>query len=56
MLTSRQQATPEVTEFVAVLRTAFGETVDDAFARGKVQRTFFLPGNGRTNPSRRVNP
>ena len=35
MLTDRRQTTPDVTELVAVLRTAFGETVDDAFARGK---------------------
>jgi hypothetical protein len=48
MLTNRQQVTSEVTEFLTVMRTTFGATVDDAFARGKGVTNVLLSENGRT--------
>jgi hypothetical protein len=49
MLTDRRHRTPEIAKFVAELRAAFGETVDDAVSRGKAgEATFFAAENGRS--------
>ena len=49
MLVKRQHPMPEIAKFVAELRAAFGETIDDAVARGKAgEETFFASENGRT--------
>jgi hypothetical protein len=40
---------PEVAAFIANLRAAFGDTVDEAVRRGKAgEPTFFATENGRT--------
>jgi hypothetical protein len=46
----RKHSMPEVADFVAKLREAFGDaTIDAAVARGKVgEPTFFARENGRT--------
>jgi len=55
MLAKREHPMPEIAKFVAELRAAFGETVDDAVARGKTgEETFFASENGRTVGTRAV--
>jgi hypothetical protein len=49
MLTKPQHPMPEIAKFVAELRAAFGDTINDAVARGKAgELTFFASENGRT--------
>jgi hypothetical protein len=49
MLTKPQHPMPEIARFVAELRAAFGDTIDDAVARGSAgEETFFASENGRT--------
>ena len=49
MLTKPQHPMPEIAKFVAELRAAFGDTIDDAVARGRAgEETFFASENGRT--------
>jgi hypothetical protein len=55
MLAKREHPMPELAKFVAELRAAFGDTIDDAVARGKVgELTFFASENGRTVGTRAV--
>jgi len=52
-LAKREHPMPEIAKFVAQLRAAFGETIDDAVARGKLgEDTFFASENGRTAGTR----
>ena len=49
MLAKRETRCVRLREFVAELRAAFGETIDDAVAHGKRgEETFFASENGRT--------
>jgi hypothetical protein len=55
MLAKREHPMPEIAKFVAELRAAFGDTIDDAVARGKRgEETFFASENGRTIGTRAV--
>ncbi|MFM0137837.1 hypothetical protein [Caballeronia grimmiae] len=53
---SRRHPMPEVAEFVARLREAFGDAaIDEAVARGKAgEPTFFAQENGRTVGTRSI--
>jgi hypothetical protein len=49
MLVRRTHPMPEMAAFVAELRAAFGDSVDDAVSRGKNgELTFYARENGRT--------
>ncbi len=49
MLARRKHPMPEMAAFVAELRAAFGDAVDDAVSRGKSgEPTFYARENGRT--------
>ena len=46
---------PEMAAFVAELRAVFGDTIDEAVARGKAgEPTFFATENGRTVGTRPI--
>lgn len=49
MLARRKHPMPEMAAFVAELRAAFGDSVDEAVSRGKNgEPTFYARENGRT--------
>ena len=48
MLAKRETRCVRLREFVAELRAAFGETIDDAVARGKAAGDILRLSNGRT--------
>ena len=49
MLARRKHPMPEMAAFVAELRAAFGDSVDEAVSRGKSgEPTFYARENGRT--------
>jgi hypothetical protein len=54
MLAKRETRCVRLREFVAELRAAFGETIDDAVARGKAAGDILRPANCRTVRTRAV--
>jgi hypothetical protein len=55
MLAKREHPMPEIAKFVAELRAAFGETIDDTVARGKAGGgDVFRVGKWRTVGTRAV--
>jgi hypothetical protein len=55
MLVRKPHPMPEMAAFVAELRSAFGDTIDEAIARGNAgEPTFFATENGLTVGTRAV--